>query len=162
MNFVSYCVGRNSSALLSSTLYLLLSLFTFYLQCLVLTDFLWNNWFSSPISWLPVFKVSYSVTLRPSTIPSWVSNGSPETSNGSLDELRFPHSFILHLYGTWSFLHRTRICHSPFAFLILPREGRVVDRLCWIWTSVSNMEMICSLAICCTLVNLQFSFCHQL
>lgn len=71
--------------------------FTFLFQCLPHTDFLWNNWFASPISWLAVFKVSYSVTLRPSTIPSWVSNGSPETSNGSLDELRFPHSFILHL-----------------------------------------------------------------
>ncbi len=114
--------------------------FTFFFQCLPHTDILWNNWFASPISWLAVFKVSYSVTLHPSTFPSRVSNGSPETSNGSLDELRFPHSFILHLLmepEVTFFSQNKSLPQSFFAFLIQPSEGGVNYQLCWIWISVS-------------------------
>lgn len=150
-NFVRYCIGRNGCAPFSGVIYLL-SFTSFYLLLSVFdTDFLWNNWFASPISWLAVFKVSYSVILHPSTIPSRVSNGSPETSNGSLDELRFPHSFILHLLMEPEV---TFFSQSFFAFLIRPCERGLNYQLCWIWISVSCMEIICSLAICCTLVNL--------
>lgn len=136
--------------LLFKVLYPFLSLpFTFFFQCLPHTDFLWNNWFSSPISWLAVFKVSYSVTLRPSTIPSWVSNGSPETSNGSLDEQQFPRLFILHLLTEPEVTFSSQKENLPQSFCIsdLLKERQrtgcagfehelVVGKKCAYWPSV--------------------------
>lgn len=124
--------------------------FTFCFQCLPHTDFLWN----SGIIDLPPLLVGL-LSSR------WVILSLSVPQQFLHESLMAPLRLLMgvwmscdfHIHSSYTYFWNLKWL---FTFMIQPSKWKVQEQLSWIWILASCMEMICSLAICCTLVTLQF------